>query len=324
MLPNFWYAIWLSSKVKKKPARLKRFGLDLVVWRDSKGRIVCMENRCPHRGSVLNLGRIEGDCIECPYHGFQYDQTGKCTIIPCNKREAPIPPSMSVKTFPAQEAHGFVWMWWGDDRRSYPDLPWLNEIPDRPEIAATIQQDWSINYARLVESHFDLHHFPFVHRSINFDYIGPLVDPFEVEVDGEVIKSRGSMRHHDDKKQGMEFAITMRFPNLTCFEIPSTKTVFFVIATPIDQFNSWVTARYYQLGVWPAILAKTLAWLFAQLDLQILQRYQDLPVLRNLSPRTTKSGIHRLVKADQAIGEYLKIRDRILCDRNATAGNTGS
>ena len=32
-----------------------------------------MELRCAHRNVALDYGRVEGDCIRCPYHGWLYD-----------------------------------------------------------------------------------------------------------------------------------------------------------------------------------------------------------------------------------------------------------
>lgn len=39
---------------------------------------------CPHLGANLGVGgRVHGNCIECPFHGWQFDgETGQCVKIP--------------------------------------------------------------------------------------------------------------------------------------------------------------------------------------------------------------------------------------------------
>ena len=83
MIPNQWYVILESKEVKPgKPIGLTRFGEKLVAWRDSHGRLSVMRDRCPHRGVALSVGDIRGDCLECPFHGFQFDTTGTLHVDP--------------------------------------------------------------------------------------------------------------------------------------------------------------------------------------------------------------------------------------------------
>ena len=56
--------------------------LPLVMWLDSRGRPVVLEDRCCHRGAPLSLGRREGDCVRCMYHGLKFDGSGACIEIP--------------------------------------------------------------------------------------------------------------------------------------------------------------------------------------------------------------------------------------------------
>ena len=43
-----------------------------------------MDAYCPHLGANLGVGgHVRGNCIECPFHGWQFDgETGKCMKIP--------------------------------------------------------------------------------------------------------------------------------------------------------------------------------------------------------------------------------------------------
>jgi len=42
------------------------------LWRDGQGRVACAIDLCPHRGVALSAGKVTGDCVECPFHGFRY------------------------------------------------------------------------------------------------------------------------------------------------------------------------------------------------------------------------------------------------------------
>lgn len=95
-IPNQWYAIVETTKVKTdSPTAFKRLGQQLVLWRDKSGKVVVMEDRCPHRQVKLSLGKVKEGFIECPFHGFQYDRQGHCQLIPANGKTGPRPKKYS-------------------------------------------------------------------------------------------------------------------------------------------------------------------------------------------------------------------------------------
>lgn len=50
------------------------------------GQFYAMDNTCVHRGGPLGQGVLEGQVVECPWHGWQYDmKTGECTFNPVVK-----------------------------------------------------------------------------------------------------------------------------------------------------------------------------------------------------------------------------------------------
>jgi phenylpropionate dioxygenase-like ring-hydroxylating dioxygenase large terminal subunit len=53
-LRNKWWVIAGSKAIGKKPVAVRRLGEDLVLWRDSSGKIVCQSQHCPHRGASLS------------------------------------------------------------------------------------------------------------------------------------------------------------------------------------------------------------------------------------------------------------------------------
>jgi nitrite reductase/ring-hydroxylating ferredoxin subunit len=86
-------------------------GAELALWRSREGVVQAWENRCPHRGTRLTLGRIvQGARLACAYHGWEFEPDGaKCSAIPALP-QGPVPRDLCVKTYHAAEAHGMVWV----------------------------------------------------------------------------------------------------------------------------------------------------------------------------------------------------------------------
>jgi phenylpropionate dioxygenase-like ring-hydroxylating dioxygenase large terminal subunit len=88
-------------------------GEQLILWRDNEGNAHCLVDRCCHRGVALSAGKMIDDRVQCPFHGLEYDGSGKCTLIPANSRAAAVAANYRVPSYPVHEAHGWLWIWWG-------------------------------------------------------------------------------------------------------------------------------------------------------------------------------------------------------------------
>lgn len=131
MIRNQWYAIIPSNKIPKdKLVGVKRLNLDLCLFRNSDGDISCVADKCTHRGASLSKGKRKGDCVECPFHGLQFNKEGKCTLIPANGRNANIESRFHVESFLVREAHKMVYLWLGDKEMASDVLPFFNEFID--------------------------------------------------------------------------------------------------------------------------------------------------------------------------------------------------
>jgi phenylpropionate dioxygenase-like ring-hydroxylating dioxygenase large terminal subunit len=127
--PNHWYPLGWSDQLK--PGKLQSavvWQRSLVVYRDINGQVHALENRCPHRGVELHLGRVQGSGVACAYHGWVFDGiTGQCTDIPYLPDDQKLP-CAQVQSFPVQEKYGLIWVFPGD-----PDLADVQPLPDVPE-----------------------------------------------------------------------------------------------------------------------------------------------------------------------------------------------
>ena len=100
MLKNFWWPLEFSHVVKDKPMRVTALEQEFVLYRTPDGAAHVLSDLCVHRGGALSDGWMSGDCIVCPYHGWEYKSDGACVKIPANAKDAPVPKKARVDSYP--------------------------------------------------------------------------------------------------------------------------------------------------------------------------------------------------------------------------------
>jgi len=165
MFINFWYPIGLSSEVTgDTPFRAQVFGLHFVAFRDSAGTAHVISDTCVHRGGSLSRGKIKGDRVACPYHGWEYGGDGKCSKVPSLGEDGKIPARAKVDAYPVQERYGMVFAFLGDLPEA--ERPPLYDVPEYGK-PGWKSQTYVLNlgayYQRSMENGMDPIHNEFVH-----------------------------------------------------------------------------------------------------------------------------------------------------------------
>ena len=169
MYINFWYAAERSEKLTSEaPIRVRMLSHEFVLFRDSEGKAHCLSDTCIHRGAALSGGKIKGDCVQCPYHGWQYNGEGRCVNIPSLGPEGrhKVPPRGQVDAYPTEERYGLIFVFLGDLPKE--ERPPIMPIPEWGKDgwrANTMDYHWNANYERAVENGLDPAHNEFVHPS---------------------------------------------------------------------------------------------------------------------------------------------------------------
>jgi phenylpropionate dioxygenase-like ring-hydroxylating dioxygenase large terminal subunit len=112
-LENYWYIAAPSEELGTRPISRSVEGEVLVLFRERTGAARALVDRCAHRGMVLSRGRVVDDCIECPYHGWRYDGSGRVRAVPALCAGEPLPQPSTMRAYPTIERDDHVWVWIG-------------------------------------------------------------------------------------------------------------------------------------------------------------------------------------------------------------------
>lgn len=328
MIPDAWYVVLESKEVKSgRPTGVTRLGKRLVFWRDREGTVHCLHDLCAHRGAALSAGKAcskHRDQLECPFHGFRYGAEGQCRRIPANGKKAPVPARFHVTAYPAREAHGFIWLWWGTPRASaddYPPLPFFEDI-DAKFTYKTYTETWPVHYSRAIENQLDAVHLPFVHRSTigraNHTLVhGPLVevgdDPDEFLVWVRDERDDGQTRPmapEEFTEADKQFHLHFKFPHLWQNYL-GDKVRVFIAFVPVDDAHTRFYMRFYQKFLRVPGLRHLVNWLGIRGSRVIL--HQDRRVVVTQRPIASEYAMkgENLIQGDGPIVHYRRRRHQL-------------
>jgi phthalate 4,5-dioxygenase oxygenase subunit len=146
------------------PVKVRLLGEDLVVFRDSKGRIGVLDEYCSHRRASLLFARNEECGLRCLYHGWKFDVEGNVVEMASEPANSLIPDRVKHKAYPAREAGGFVWAYMGpsEEMREF-EPPAFAPSPDVRVSATKVRV--RCNWAQILEGQIDSAHSSSLHSS---------------------------------------------------------------------------------------------------------------------------------------------------------------
>ena len=114
-LKNFWYPFCFEGELKgiHRPLRKVVLGRPLVLWRTVDGKIRAFTDVCPHRQAPLSEGKVDAKGIRCPYHGWGFDEQGRCYEIPGVPDSESACKKISLVKVPVIIGSGMIWIWAG-------------------------------------------------------------------------------------------------------------------------------------------------------------------------------------------------------------------
>jgi len=321
MIPNQWYVLMESKQVKERPVGVTRLGEKLVFWRNGSGKVVCLRDKCPHRGIQLSTGQVLHGHLQCPFHGFEYDSSGQAVFIPANGRNAAVPKAMRAHHYPTHEAHGFIWAWWGDNPPDELAPPRFFDDIDDSFTYKTVYDPWKAHYSRVIENQLDVVHVPFIHHNTIGRGIGTLVDGPGLEwVDEDMFYVYAYNRVDDGTppRKADEvpiphpsgFRLEFIFPNLWQNRI-SDEVRILAAFVPVDQEHTLLYLRFCQRFLNIPVLRDLVTW--ASMPFNVKVAHQDRRVVETHQPQPSGLRIgEKMIQGDGPVIAYRRRREELI------------
>jgi phenylpropionate dioxygenase-like ring-hydroxylating dioxygenase large terminal subunit len=280
---NDWHVVARSEDVKEEailPARLLEE--DVILWRYG-GKVMAWQDLCIHRGARLALGSIKDGLLSCRYHGWTYNDEGKCVRIPAHPDQKP-PERAVVRTYKVKEKYGLVWVSLGNPKRDVPVFPEWDDPSYRALFAN--RSTWNASGPRIIESALDVAHFPFVHPGLLGDPSKPEVNDYEVTTGPDGISATNIRMWQPTDMKGKpegeyvtyEYRIFRPMTMYLSTEWDDKRRLaYFLTVTPIDKLKSlvWVLIALNHLREAPEGELQ---------NYQTMINDQDIPVVESQRP----------------------------------------
>ena len=308
---NAWYMAGWSRELGRRPLGRRLLGEPVALFRDSEGVAHALRAECPHRHGDLSRGRVVGDCIECPYHGWRFAAGGRCERVPSLEAGGTLKVAR-VPAYPLQEDAGVLWIWMGEPAEVTERLPGAElyaasarrtHTPSRPRLVRT-------SALAVLENTLDETHPHFAH-TLGGDE--PTVIPrreveylpdrrglyFDIDVGKEheyTDRRRGSFltRVINGSKPLRSYRVGFELGGLVYFhqvDVEGGETLFSLNATPADPEQTWFFTDYsYAPG--GLLRATATRWL------QYKNDWEDVALLESLLGEIQPEGAELSVPAD--------------------------
>jgi nitrite reductase/ring-hydroxylating ferredoxin subunit len=231
--PNGWFSVGEGAALAVGDVRpVSYLERELVLFRGEDGVARVFDAHCPHLGANLGVGgRVCGDGIECPFHGWRYDGEGQLAEVPGLDRK----PRASARVWPVCERNGRIFVW--NHAGGLP--PGYEVVRYRPD-----ESDWTpwktnsyrvrVHVQDLTENIIDRSHFSAVH-----DMAPPERTQFDVRFDGISMVVEQSLKVTAVDVAGYEIETTSTTcgPGIVAVKVSQDpiEMLTYITQTPIDE-----------------------------------------------------------------------------------------
>lgn len=164
MIRRYWVPVAMSDELESDgaPKRVHLLGENFVAFRDSKGRVGLLDERCPHRGASLVLARNEDCGLRCLYHGWKIDVAGRVLDTPAEPEASHLKDNVRAVAYPARDAGGIIWAYLGPVGREPPLLDFeFTKLPASHRVV--VKARIACNWVQCLEGVIDSAHSNFLH-----------------------------------------------------------------------------------------------------------------------------------------------------------------
>ncbi len=169
--PSGWYAQCFSHELGRRGVLTRTFaGREVVLFRAESGAAGMLDAHCPHMGAHLGVGgRVEGETLRCPMHGFRFARDGECIATGYGTKP---PPKCVAGTHHVLEQNGLVLAYLGQDAPSW--QPPLQDLSGFGPMRTHVLSGVASHPQETTENSVDFGHLAVVHGYHGVDVVKPL------------------------------------------------------------------------------------------------------------------------------------------------------
>ena len=158
---RFWHPIHRAEELRAGQAKpIEIMSERFTLYRSETGAPHVVDFRCPHRGTQLSAGWVEGDSIRCMYHGWLFNDAGQCTEQPAEEKS--FAAKIRIRNYPAREYLGLIFAYFGAG--AAPPFPRFPHMEEDGVLEVLSTEVWPCNFFQRIDNNGDTFHVPFVHR----------------------------------------------------------------------------------------------------------------------------------------------------------------
>ena len=229
-LRRFWQPIYHTADLARgRAVPLRIMGENFTLYRGESGLLCLTDPRCPHRGTQLSSGWVEGDDLRCFYHGWKFAPDGRCNEQPAE--DSSYCDRVKLNTYPTREYLGLIFAYLGPGEAPlFPTYPEFGDFDGLIEIDSYLRE---CNYFQNLENALDMSHVAFVHRDNMASYGGI---------------GRGAQLRAEESNWGVTYTFARDDGQLRVqqFGMPN---IFYMTALPTDPEVGWQESLFWWVPI---------------------------------------------------------------------------
>ncbi len=269
---DFWYVVAFSNQLKPNQVLSRTIlGEWLAVFRGEDGKPVALQDRCIHRNTRLSKGKVCQGKLECPYHGWVYDNTGKVTTVPSEGESFCQSKMRKCQAYQTLEQDGYVYVRLSSPAEEFPPFKMPQYQQPGWETVRVINR-FHNNVTNCAENFIDVPHTASVHPGI-------FRKPSKQQLEMTVERRNGSVfaeyrnetsnlgwftKFLNNKGDKIRHIDSFHMPNVTSveYEMSAKRRLFITSQCVPETEHSTLVYTYvtYNYGIWNKLTKPLVHW----------------------------------------------------------------
>lgn len=316
---NVWTPVVIASRLRRVPLALQLAGERIVLFRDGRGGLGALIDRCPHRGVRLSLGSItKSGCLACPFHGWEFGTDGTNRHVPLNpdaRRER-----LGAVALPVREIGGLIWIYTAPGSAPC-ELRVPPTLTDPTLTRSYLQVEWRAHWTRAMENMLDSPHVPILHRRTIGRFVRSYIErDSRMDIEWEETPWGGRTRALVDGSETTGAWLEFHRPNVMVLHIPAPGRIFrlHAICIPLHARGT----RLIVVGARNFARLRLLNPIFNWSNMRVVR--EDQPVVESSDPpEVPHPSQERSVRTDRATLQFRRYYHEVLA-RSSVGGMTAT